>query len=91
MKYSVFCAVALCAAVSSSAADLVVGAGEILNLTSDVAEAFDGGDIRIGSGYCPRYLNSTSCSLVIDGQGHDVVNIRGPDHKNQLNVKGILS
>lgn len=47
-------------------------------------EAFDGGDIRIGSGYCPRYLNSTSCSLVIDGQGHDVVICRYADSQDQF-------
>lgn len=46
-------------------------------------EAFDGGGIRLGSGYSLRYINSTLCSLVIDGNGADVVFCRYADSDDQ--------
>ena len=54
-------------------------------------EAFDGGNIRLGSGYSLRYINSTSCSLVIDGNGADVVFCRyaGADTQCYILREGI--
>lgn len=49
-------------------------------------EAFDGGNIRLGSGYSPRYINSTSCNLVIDGNGADVVFCRYADTEEQCYI-----
>ena len=49
-------------------------------------EAFDGGNIRLGSGYSSRYINSTSCSLVIDGNGADVVFCRYADTEEQCYI-----
>lgn len=46
-------------------------------------ESFDGGNIRIGSGYSNRKINASSCSLVIDGNGHDVVFCRYVDAEKQ--------
>ena len=49
-------------------------------------EAFDGGNIRLGSGYSSRYINSTSCNLVIDGNGADVVFCRYADTEEQCYI-----
>jgi hypothetical protein len=47
-------------------------------------EAYDGGTIRLGSRYSQRVINSTACSLIIDGGGNDVVFCRVADGDNQF-------
>ena len=47
-------------------------------------EAYDGGTIRLGSRYSQRVINSTACSLAIDGGGNDVAFCRVADNDNQF-------
>ncbi|MBE6395992.1 MAG: hypothetical protein E7046_03190 [Lentisphaerae bacterium] len=47
-------------------------------------ESFEGGNVRIGSNWSQRHLNSEFGSLVIDGQGHDVIFCRSANGENQF-------